>query len=51
MSFGGHIFPALEQLGILKELVQVSKSYTEINFFDENCKDIGTHHVKVIKEA
>ncbi|KAF9352547.1 hypothetical protein BGX26_009667 [Mortierella sp. AD094] len=51
MSFGGHIFPAFEQLGILKELLQVSKSYTEIDFFNASCKKVGTHDVQSIKDA
>ncbi|KAG0009214.1 hypothetical protein BGZ80_002627 [Entomortierella chlamydospora] len=51
MSFGGHIFPAFEQLGIHKELVQVSKPYTKIDFFNANCKSIGTHDVQSIKDA
>ncbi|KAF9171939.1 hypothetical protein BGX20_006649 [Mortierella sp. AD010] len=51
LSFAGHVLPALEQLGIHKELVEVSKSYTDINFYDANCKKIGTHDVSAVKDA
>ncbi|KAG0009213.1 hypothetical protein BGZ80_002626 [Entomortierella chlamydospora] len=51
LSFGGHVLPALEQLGIHKELVEVSKSYTDIYFYDANCKKIGTHDVLAVRDA
>ncbi|KAF9100434.1 hypothetical protein BGX27_000407 [Mortierella sp. AM989] len=51
LSFGGHIFPALEQLGIHKELAAVSKTYTDIYFYNSKCEKIGTHDVAAIKEA
>ncbi|KAF9199056.1 hypothetical protein BGZ49_010876, partial [Haplosporangium sp. Z 27] len=42
MSFGVGTFVALEQLGIYEELKKVTKSYTDINFFDGNLKKLGT---------
>ncbi|KAF9994184.1 hypothetical protein BGZ79_001093 [Entomortierella chlamydospora] len=46
MSFVGSIFPALEQLGIYEELVQVSKAYEEVQFYNTNCENIGTYDLK-----
>ena len=41
MSFGGDIFPVLEQLGLYEELVEISKPYTEIHFYNGKSKMIG----------
>ncbi|KAF9342908.1 hypothetical protein BGX26_006628, partial [Mortierella sp. AD094] len=46
MSFAGSIFPALEQLGIYEELVQVSKINDEVQFYDINCENIGSYNLK-----
>ncbi|KAF9352883.1 hypothetical protein BGX26_009321 [Mortierella sp. AD094] len=46
MSFTGGIFPALEQLSIYEELKQVSKAYTDIEFYDAKLKKLGSIDVE-----
>ncbi|KAF9169341.1 hypothetical protein BGX21_002877 [Mortierella sp. AD011] len=46
MSFTGSIFPALEQLGIYEELKQVSKAYTQVDFYDAHIKKMGVYPVE-----
>ncbi|KAF9434690.1 hypothetical protein BGZ76_007605 [Entomortierella beljakovae] len=50
LSFGGHILPALEQLGLYEELLKASKSYQEIFFLDANCKKMGSYNVREFKK-
>ncbi|KAF8950599.1 hypothetical protein BGZ46_004428, partial [Entomortierella lignicola] len=49
MSFDGSTFTALEQLGVYEELMKVSKTYTEIGFYDGNLKKLGTYDIKHLK--
>ncbi|KAF9429370.1 hypothetical protein BGZ76_001398 [Entomortierella beljakovae] len=41
MAFGPTILAALEQLGLYEELLQVSKTFDNIYFFQGDCKSIG----------
>ncbi|KAF9096063.1 hypothetical protein BGX27_001175 [Mortierella sp. AM989] len=50
MAFTGNILPALEQLGIYEELKQVSKSYNEVDFYDEELKKIGSFSTRLDTE-
>ncbi|KAF9352888.1 hypothetical protein BGX26_009326 [Mortierella sp. AD094] len=46
MAFTGVIFPALEQLGIHVELMEVSKPYTEVEFYNATLKKLGSFNVE-----
>ncbi|KAF9429958.1 hypothetical protein BGZ76_001045 [Entomortierella beljakovae] len=41
MALTGHNLTVLDQLGIYKELLQVSRNYKAINFYRGDCKHIG----------
>ncbi|KAF9426459.1 hypothetical protein BGZ76_002756 [Entomortierella beljakovae] len=41
MSFGPPTLTALDQLGILDDLIKISKPYEEISFYTGNAKNIG----------
>ncbi|KAF9176739.1 hypothetical protein BGZ49_005999, partial [Haplosporangium sp. Z 27] len=51
MSFSGCTFPALEQLGIYEELKKVSKSYSEIGFYNGNLKKLGSYDTEDLTAA
>ncbi|KAF9109646.1 hypothetical protein BGX27_007378 [Mortierella sp. AM989] len=51
MAFNGDVLAALEQLGIHEELKKVSRSFNEVDFFDQKLKKFGSIETKPAVEA